>query len=253
MSAALLWGDTARVERNRARLRQQPSPDFKTTSPEVVVLPIADRRPLEAEKSDRIELSSDYSKPITNAGVLAKCVKRVHELVAHRYPDGRVPAADAAGVFAVLAAIDAAAVRADASFVPDLGEWSSRNLRALKADAKAEIRAELEHHPVEVTGEFLGEQLGLLQAEQIALLFWDAAAIDGTPGARIERKRKADRDRRAAKRREAGVAPKGARFRELQALHPSRGKTTIYRWIAEEDAAAKAAKKARKMGAKNGK
>ncbi|MCJ2067940.1 hypothetical protein MKK75_03805 [Methylobacterium sp. J-030] len=118
----------------------------------------------------------------------------------------------------------------DPTFVPDLHGWSDRHLRTMSPLDKARVRHELLEYPVELTQRWIGEQVGLTDAERDAIKFYDAEAIDMSEAARVAKK-KGKRATQAQQRRELkdGATPRTRCRARLREQNPEISTTTWYR------------------------
>jgi hypothetical protein len=232
MTNALLKGANGTSKRERGHRLQPEAPKSLTQSsakPDYLTC-IAGSLPRQEENTFPVRPTLDAAtREITNAGHLAKAIVGIHALKKLRYGRKRVPVDAARDLYRVLAAVEAATAARNSRFVPDLHDWSVRHL-CLSDAAKAEIRDELGEDAFIITPQFLGEQLGLTNAERNDTEFWDAEVAGITPEAREERKRARDRERKRAKRARSrkGKAFALALARARQ-LYPNVSQATLYR------------------------
>ncbi len=87
------------------------------------------------------------------------------------------------------------------------------------------VLADLRAHPRPITQRSLGELLGLTSQQRKRYKFWQAQACDVDPA---EAARARDRERKALKRREAGIPERGSKIAEAMRLEPNTPPKTLY-------------------------
>lgn len=232
MTKALLKGADGANKRERGR-RLQPDTLKILTQPGATpgyTTHIAAARSGQAKNRFPVCLGTDGSTLIRNQGQLCKVLMALRTLVSTEY--GRQGCSDphaAQALFLAYAAVEDAAAADDNRYVRTLDRWAPRRLPGLGKDARAAALAELRTHPVEITSRFLGELLGLTDAQRDRCGFWLAEPVDLSPEAKAEKLRAKDRERKEQKRRKAGVRPKGETLALARQLYPEAPRSTLFR------------------------
>ncbi|WP_139231574.1 hypothetical protein [Methylobacterium phyllosphaerae] len=225
MSLAPGWGDAAQPDREKAPRRQ---PEGLSNFSSAVPGYSAPRPSDQERETPGSVVGKDGSKIISNIGHLTKVIGDTVKLLKLRYGRDGAPAEHSSDIYRVVAAAEDAAAARNPKFERDLHNWSQRHLRRLSEAERIMVRSDLRAYPVEVTHRWVGEQLGLLDAERDLIDFRYAEAVDMTDVARAEKKRARDRDRKAEVRRAKGTPRRGEKLAKAKLLDPEAPAKTLY-------------------------